>query len=75
MFQRITNATCFSECCNEYIDMQEGCKNVGNYLLKVVNLVTENAFMNEADLSSFYLNTFFLFYRFPHGVDMCSLST
>lgn len=37
----------------EYIDIQEGCKNVGNYRLKVVNIVTENVFMNVADLVSF----------------------
>ena len=57
MFLR--NANTISECCNEYVDMQEGYKSVGNYLLKVVNLVTENVFMNVADLSSFYFNTFF----------------
>ena len=33
--------------------MQEGYKSVGNYHLKVVNIVTENVFMNVADLVSF----------------------
>lgn len=47
-----------SECCNEYIDKQEGDENVGNYQLKVLNLVTENVFMNVVNLS-FRLNTYF----------------
>ena len=49
---------------------------IGNYQLKVVSLITElNVDMNVVDLSLFQLNIFFVFYRFPRGVDMCSLST